>query len=197
MGERDFVALENMGAGLGFPQAELGAAKNDFPAVVEVALEHLLDIHLLGPAPVQCQEDDAEGGFHGRQFKQFIGDNAGGFAPFELDDDPRIFVGFVAQIARFIDNFLVDQFGDFGDNGRPIGVVGHRRYDQLFATIFEGFDFDDPAIADDAPSRAQVFPDIFVADDGAARREVRSLDEAAEVIQRRARVVDQAAKGVD
>jgi hypothetical protein len=48
--EGDDVALEDVGAVFGFVEAELGAARDDIAAVLDVALDEFLDVHLLRAA---------------------------------------------------------------------------------------------------------------------------------------------------
>ena len=46
---------------LGLTEAELGAARDHIAAVLDVALDQLLDVHLLRPLLVEGQQRDAEG----------------------------------------------------------------------------------------------------------------------------------------
>ena len=59
----DLVAFQDVGAGLGLAQAEGRAAVDDLAAVVDVASEHLFDVHLLGATVVEREEDHAERSF--------------------------------------------------------------------------------------------------------------------------------------
>ena len=58
--EGDFVALEYVGAVFGLAQQEARAARDDFAAVLDIAFEHFLDVHLLGLALVEGKQDYAE-----------------------------------------------------------------------------------------------------------------------------------------
>ena len=52
VGQGDEIALERFGALLGLAQLEAGAADDDFAAVLDVAIDQLLEVRGLGPAVV-------------------------------------------------------------------------------------------------------------------------------------------------
>ena len=104
--EGDDVALEDVGAVLGLVEAELRAARDDIAAVFDVALEEFLDVHLLRPLLVEGQQGDAEGGFEGGLLEKLVDDDLGLLAALELDDDARVLVGLVAEIADAVDFLL-------------------------------------------------------------------------------------------
>ena len=75
--EGDDVAFEDVGAVLGLAEAELGAAGDDVAAVLDVALDEFLDVHLLRPLLVEGEQGDAEGGFEGGLLVELVDDDSG------------------------------------------------------------------------------------------------------------------------
>ena len=102
--ERDDVALEDVGPVLGLAQAEARAARDDIAAVLDVALDQLLDVHLLRPLAVEGEKRDAERGLEGGLLEKLVDDDLGLLAALELDDDPRVLVGFVAKVADAVES---------------------------------------------------------------------------------------------
>ena len=125
--EGDLVALEDVRAVLGLAEAELGAAGDDVAAVLDVALDQLLDVHLLRPLLVEGQQDDAEGGFEGGLLEELVDDDLGLLAALELDDDAGVLVGLVAEVADAVDLLVGNELGDAGDErGRGSRCRGSR-----------------------------------------------------------------------
>ena len=60
-------------------------AQDHFLAEVDEGLEHLAQAHQLGPAAVQGQHVDAEGGLQGRVAVELVQDHVGGGVALELD----------------------------------------------------------------------------------------------------------------
>ena len=94
--EGDLEAFEDMRTRLCLAQFELGAAIDDLAAVIDVATEHFLDVHLLRATVVECEQNDAEGAFKGGAFVELIDDDARNCATLELDDDTCCLGGLVA-----------------------------------------------------------------------------------------------------
>ena len=84
-------------------QAEAGAAGDDVAAVLDVALDQLLDVHLLRPLAVEGEERDAERGLERRLLEKLVDDDLRLLAALQLDDDAGVLVGLVAQVADAVD----------------------------------------------------------------------------------------------
>ena len=110
--EGDLVALEDVGAVLGLAQTETGATSDHIAPVGDVALDELLDVHLLRPLLVEGQQDDAKGGFQGGLLKELVDDDLRLLAALELDHDPGVLVGFVAKIPDAVEQLVGDELGD-------------------------------------------------------------------------------------
>src|SRR5690606_9233435 len=67
MGEGEEVCLEALGELLGLAKLEAGPTEDDLAAVLDVAVEDLLEIEGLGAPPVDREEMDAEGGLELRE----------------------------------------------------------------------------------------------------------------------------------
>jgi hypothetical protein len=195
--EGDDVALEDVGAVLGLAQAEARAARDDVPAVLDVALDQLLDVHLLRPLAVEREERDAEGGLERRLLEELVDDDLGLLAALELDDDARVLVGLVAQVADAVDLLLRDELGDARDQVRPVHVVGDLRDDDLLHAALQLLGVGLAADADDSLAGLQVAQDRLAPGDDAARREVGPLDDAADLVHADGRPVHDRAGRVD
>ena len=195
--EGDDVAFEDVGAIEGLVEAELGAAGDDVATMLDETLDELLDVHLLRALLVDGKERDAEGGLEGGLLEELVDDDAGLFAALELDDDAGVFVGLVAEVADAFELFLADELGDAQDEVGAVHVIRDFRDNDLLHAGLHLLGVGLAADADDALAGLEVGEDAFAAGDDAAGGEVRALDEAAEVIHRDARVVDDSAGGGD
>jgi hypothetical protein len=139
-----------VGAVLGLLEAELGAAGDDIAAVLDVALDELLDVHLLRPLLVEGQQGDAEGGFERGLLEELVDDDLRLLAALQLDDDARVFVGLVAEVADAVDFLFADELGDARDEGGAIHVVRNLRDDDLLHPALDLLGVGLAARADDA-----------------------------------------------
>ena len=195
--EGDDVALEDVGAVLGLLEAELRAAGDDIAAVLDVALNEFLDVHLLRPLLVEGEQGDTEGGLEGGLLEELVDDDLGLFAALELDDDAGVFVGLVAEVADAVELLLADELGDAEDEGVAVNVVGDLGDDDLLHAALEFLGVGLAAGADDALAGLEVAEDALAAGNDAAGRIVGALDDGAEVVDGDARVVDDGDGRVD
>ena len=191
--ERDLVALEDVRAILGLAEAELRAAGDDIAAVLDVALDEFLDVHLLRPLLVEGQQDDAEGGFEGGLLEELVDDDLGLLAALEFDDDAGVLVGLVAQVADAVDLLVGHQLGNARDQGRAVDVVGDLGDDDLLSAALEFLSMGLAAHADDAFSRREIGNDALAAGDDAARGKIGSRDHVHDLVDRDAGAVDDGA----
>ena len=103
----DLEALEDVLPRLRGVEVELGAADDDLVAVLDVVLEHLLQVHDLGRALVERQHDHAEGGLHRGVLVELVQHHVGDGIALELDDHPHaVLVGLVVHPADALDLLL-------------------------------------------------------------------------------------------
>jgi hypothetical protein len=195
--EGDDVALEDVGAVLRLAQAELGAARDDIAAVLDVALDQLLDVHLLRPLAVEGEERDAERRLQGRLLEELVDDDLGLLAALQLDDDAGVLVGLVAQVADPVQLLLAHELGDARDQVGSVHVVGDLGDDDLLHAALHLLGVGLAADADDALARPQVAEDGLAPGDDAARREIRALHDVAELVHGDGRPVEDGAGRVD
>ena len=118
--ERDAEPFEDVGAFLGLLQFELRAPGDDFLAVRDVALDHLLDVHHARPTVVDRQHDDAERVFELRVLVEVVDDNLRNGVALQLDDDAdAVLVGLVADIADVVELLFVDEFAPCARSAWP------------------------------------------------------------------------------
>ena len=137
IGQRDEVAFQRFGALLGLAQLEAGAANDDFAAMLDVAIDQLLEAEGLGPAVIDGQGVDGETAFQRGMLVEIIDDNLGDGVALDLDDHARVFIRFIAHGGDVGDDFLVDQLGDALDQDGAVDVVGNLGDDDLLAAALE------------------------------------------------------------
>ena len=121
--ERDEVAFQRLGAALGLPQVEAGAAQHNLAAMLDVAVNQLLEIERLGPAGVDGQLADGEGGLQRGHLIELVDRDLGDRIALELDDHAGVMVGLVAHIADFRELLGVHEIGDARDQVGAVHVV--------------------------------------------------------------------------
>src|SRR5882672_7494781 len=187
----DLEALENVLAVLRPLQLELGAPHDHDVAVLDEVEQDFLEVQLLRHAVHQGQHDGAEGRLHLRVRVQLIEhDHRDDVAP-QLDDEPDpLAVGFVADVA--------DPFELLREH-----EVADLLVDALGAHLVREFADDDLLLAgglrllgdgarpqhDAAASLLVALLDAVAAVDDAARREIGTLDEFAQVLDLTVRIV--------
>ena len=118
--ERDLEAFEDVRAGLGLAQLELGAAPHDFAAELDEVLDDVEQRQHLRPAAGDRQHDDAERRLQLRVLVEVVEDDLRHLAALQLDDDAHaVAVGLVAQIGDAFDGLLAHQLGDLLDAAAP------------------------------------------------------------------------------
>ena len=177
VGERDEIALQQFGALLGLAQFEARAAQNDLAAMLDVALDHFLEIKRLGLALVNGKGVDAEGNFKLRVLVEFVDDDLGQTVALEFHDEPRVLVRLVAHGRDFRDDLLVHQIGNLLFQRGAIHVERNLRDDELLAVTLEFLGADPAPQLDAALAGLEVILDSLNAANHPARGEVRAFDE--------------------
>ena len=97
---------------------------HDFAAVLDVAVDQLLEIERLRPAAVDGELVDGEGGLQRGHLVELVDDDLGDGVALELDDDARALVRLVAHVGDVGEFLVVDQLGDARDQ---LGAVHVER----------------------------------------------------------------------
>ena len=193
----DFETFKNMRAGFGLAQTETRAARDDVAAVLDEAFEHFADVHLLRARVVEREQNRAERRFERRMLVKFVHHNALGFAALELNHDARVRVGFVAQVTHFRKHFFVHEFRNTLHERFAVHVIRDFRDNDLFKTVFDFFDVCDPANFHDPAPGAKILLNAVGPADATAGREVRSFNDFFDFIERKHRIIDEAAAHFD
>ena len=134
--ERLLEALEDVGALAGSLQLELGAARDDLLAVLDVLLQRALEREhaRLRATLDQRQHVDAEGLLHGGVLEEVVEHLHRLGVALQLDDHAHAgAVRLVAQVADAVDLAVLDQLGDALEQRRLVDLVGQLGDDDLEA----------------------------------------------------------------
>ena len=131
-----------MEARFGLLQLETRAPREDDFAMLEERDEHLQQRHLLGPALVDAEQDDAVALLHLGELVELVEDDAGFGIALELNDDAHaVAIRLVADVADAFDALVVDQLGHPLDHARLVHLVGNFANDDRGArTALVGLD---------------------------------------------------------
>ena len=176
VGQGDEVSLQHLGAALSLAQLEAGAAQHDLAAVLDEAVDQLLEIERLRAARIDGELADGEGGLQRGHLIELVDRDLRDGVALELDDHARVVVGLVAHVADFREFLGVDQFGDAGDQVRAVHIVGDFRDDDDFPAALVGFGVQRGADAHAATAGLEVILDSLHPDDVRAGGEIGSLD---------------------
>ena len=120
MVERDLEAFEDVGAGLGLAQLELGAAADDLAPELDEVLDDLEQAQHARPAADDRQQRDAVAHLQLRVLVEIVEHDVRQLAALELDDDAHaVAARLVAQIGNAFDLLVADELGDVLDQVRP------------------------------------------------------------------------------
>ena len=124
--ERNLQALEDVIAGLGLAQLELGAPAHDLAAEVDEALHQLEQGQHLRPAADDREHDDAEAQLQRRVLVEVVQHHLRHLAALQLDDDPHaVAIGLVAQVGNPLDRLFAHEVGDPLDQLRLVDLIGN------------------------------------------------------------------------
>jgi hypothetical protein len=132
--------------------------------VLDVAVDQLLEIERLGPAAVDGELVDGEGGLQRGHLVELVDDDLGDGVALELDDDARAFVRFVAHVGDVGELLFVDQRGDALDQLGAVHVEGNFRDDDLLLAALGHLGVELGADLDAAAARLEIALDAFHAE---------------------------------
>jgi hypothetical protein len=181
-------------------RAVLRTTGDDLDLVRDVALERLHQVEGAGHAVDQRHHVDREAGLQLRLLEQVVQHDVGVGVPTQADDQVGLAAGgVVVDVGDALELAGVDQLLDAAGDGLAAGLVGQLGDDDLHAAAPPGRLLDGglgPHLHA-APPGAVGLHDPGPPHDEAARREVRTLHVAHEVVRRGVGVVDQVDGGVD
>jgi hypothetical protein len=180
VGERDRQSLEDVAALARLPEVEHGAAGDDFAAVAQKGVEHLLEIQQARLAVDQRNHVHAEGVLHLRLLVQIVQDHVGVLAALQLDVDAHArLVGLVAQIGDALDLLVAHQLADLDQQVGLVHLVRQLVDDDrlLAAALVEVLDVAGGAHHHAAAARAVAVAHAREAVDDAGSRKVGRLDD--------------------
>ena len=195
--DRNAQAFEDVGARLGLGQVELRAARDDVESVIGEAADQPFQVHLVRLAVVNGQHDRPEGRLHLGVLVELVENHLGDHPALELDHDPDAqAIRFIAQVGDALDRLGRHQLGDILDQVGLVDCVGNLGDDDrvfVFVTLLDGGPAAYAHVA--TPFTVHALDPGRTADD-AAGREVGSLDELEQVVDRAVRIIDLVNDGV-
>src|SRR5688572_15039728 len=120
--EREQIALENFRSFLRLLQLIASAAQDYFAAMLDVALNHFLEIQDLWAAVIDCQHVRSKTALERSVLVKIIDDHLRDRVALEFDDHACVFIRLVANGGNVGENFLVHQLGDALDKHGAINV---------------------------------------------------------------------------
>ena len=195
--EREEVGLELLGVALGHGLEVARAADDDFPPVLDVNEERVLDVEQPRAAVVDGEHVHREGRLERGVLVEVVDDDLRPRVALQVDDDARVLVRLVADAADFRQNFLVGQFGDARDEVRTVHGEGNLGDDELLATGLGFLHAHLAAHLHGAASGVEVVPRALHAVNGAPGGEVRPFDQAHQRFDGDGGVVDECAHAID
>ena len=165
--------------------------------MLNVGIDHLLEVHRLGPAVVDRQRVDAERRGQLRELVQLVDDHLGHGVALEFDDNARVFVRLIPYGGDVGDRFVVGQLRDLLDQRGAVDHVRNLRDDDLLAVALHLLDADAAALLDAAPAGLKIVADRIQPNGETACREVRPFDELHQPLDADVRVVDLRADAID
>ena len=185
-------AIEHVGAVLRLLEVELAAPGDDLAAVLDERLQGFPEAHRLRPPAHEGEHVHGEGRLQRGQPEQLVLNRGGGARPAQLDHHAHaVAVGLVAEVGDALDAASADQVCDALDEGGLVHLVGQLVDDDLEPAARGLLGVEDAAHGDLPASGGVGLTDGLLAEDAAARREVRPADVLHEVLDACLRVVDE------
>ena len=150
-----------------------------------------------GLPAIDRQHVDAEGRFERGVLVEIVDEDLRVAVALEFDDHAGVLVGFIANIADALEDFLVDELGDPLDELCAVHAKRNLRDDNILATALDFLGRQAGAHAHRAAARLEVRPNARAALNEAARRKVRSFDVLHQAFDGDVGIVDLRADAVD
>ena len=190
VGDCENQAVQNVLACFGLAEFEARTARDDVETMVGVALEEVLEIEDLRSAAVDCEHVGAERRLEFRVLVEIVEDDLPDGVALELDHDADVGLRFVADVGDSLDDLLLDEVRHVDDHFTLVDGVGDFGDDDALASVLVRFD---GGLSANAELSATIFVhgrDSVVAANLRAGREVRTLHELHQVVDRAFGIVD-------
>ena len=159
--------------------------------MLNVALEHFLDVHLPGSALVDRKQNDAEGTFESRHFVKLIERDTLNLAHLQFNHDTSGFSRLVSQVAYSIQQLILNQVGDACHKRGPVGIVGNLGNDNLLPTTRQFLNLHATPHANDATAGFHVGLNTCRTGNSPSRRKIRTRQVLHQVIDRDGWIINQ------
>ena len=165
--------------------------------MVDVNCVSVLERQQLRPAVVDRQHRRGKRTLQRRVLVEIGNDDFRVGVAFELDDDARVFVRLIADVADVGQHFFVHQLRDALNQRGAVHAIRNLRDNDLFTAALEFFYSRFAAHFNTATAGFEILANPVDATDHAAGREVRALHVLHQLIQRNVGIVDLLANAID
>ena len=197
IGERDQITFQDFSAFFGLSQFELCPSNHHLSPMFDITMDEFLQVERFRPTAIDREHVHGERRFELRVLVKIVDDHLGDRLPFQLDDDPGVFVRLVPHRRDVRDDLFVDQLRNALFQSRPVDVVRNFRDDQLLAAALQLFNAGLAANLDAPPTGLKILFDSLHAADHAAGRKIRTFNKLHQLQDRNVRVVDLGADAVN
>ena len=173
-----------MPAGLGLLELEPRPPRDHVETMVDVALEIVLEIEDLRTPANDRQHDRAEGGLQGRMLVEVIEDHLAHRALLDLHHDADVVLRLVADVGDALDHLVLHEIRHVLDHVGLVDGIGNLGDDDALAAALLDLDLGLAADGELALPELVHRVDAVVAADRRAGREVRTLHELHQVVDR-------------
>ena len=196
--ERDRQALQDVGARLSLLEIVARAPRDDIFLIRNVVVQHFLEVEDLRLAVDERQHDDAEAVLQLRVLVELVEDDIRIRVAAQVDDDAHAAaVRLIIERRDALNLLVAHELRDLLDEARLVDLIRQLRDDDARLAVRQRLDAGVRAHLDDAAARRVRLADAVLTEHETCRREIRSLDDLHEVVDRRIRMVDEHQRAVD
>ena len=198
MVEGNRQAFQDMGACFSLLEVVARTPRDDIFLMLDIVMKDFLEIQDLRLAVDECEHDDAEAVLQLRVLVELIEDDIGVRVAAQVDDDAHAAAVRLIVEGRDAFNLLVaDELGNLLDEACLVDLIRQLRDDDARLAVRQRLNAGIRAHLDDAAARRVRLTDAVLTENQAGRREIRSLDDLHEVLNRRVRMVDEHQRAID
>ena len=164
----------------------------------DVVVQDFLEVQDLRLAVDERQHDDTEAVLQLRVLVELIEDDVRVRVAAQVNDDAHAAaVRLIVERRDALDLLVAHELRDLLDEARLVDLIRQLRDDDARLAVRQRLDAGIRAHLDDTAARRVRLADAILTEDQASRREVRSLDDLHEVVDRRIRMVDEHQRAID
>ena len=191
-------ALQDVGARLCLLEVVARAPRDDIFLMHDVVVQDFLEVQDFRLAVDERQHDDAEAVLQLRVLVELIEDDVRVRVAAQVDDDAHAAaVRLIVERRDALDLLVAHELRDLLDEARLVDLIRQLRDNDARLAVRQRLDAGVRAHLDDAAARRVRLADAVLTEDQASRREIRSLDDLHEVVDRRIRMVDEHQRAID